>query len=164
MDNSDEEQIPTSFIEDLFSFFGFKLSQLRHETGAKLMETYGLWLMLPMGLILLLRLRKSGQIRRIQNQGGSGPKKKSKTKAQGFYMIEEILSEKGRPRLPHETYASWLNRISRHLDDGALTEEFFQVLAQHNQWRFGRPEQREGLKRKLEANLTVLSEKLLALT
>ena len=126
------------------------------------METYGLWLTLPLGIILFLRLRRAGQIKRIPEPGRQGKKKKDK--ASGFYRIEEILSEKGRPRLPHETYASWLNRISRHLDDGALTEEFFQVLAQHNQWRFGRPEQREGLKRKLEANLTVLSEKLLALT
>lgn len=158
--NIDEEQIPTSFLEDLFSFFGFKLSQLRHETGAKLMETYGLWLMLPLGLMLLLRLRRSGQIKRIKDADRPGRKKKSRARATGFYRIEEILSEKGGPRQPHETYAAWLKRISRQLDNPVLTEQLFQALDHHNQWRFGRPEQREDLKRKLEENLTALSEKL----
>lgn len=159
----DEEQIPTSFLEDIFSFFGFKLSQLRHETGARLMETYGLWLMLPLGLILFLRLRKSGRIKRIRNAGRPGRKTRSRTKTEGFYRIEAILSEKGGPRHPHETYAAWLKRISRQRDNPALTEHLFQVLEQHNQWRFGRPEQREEIKKKLEENLMGLSEKLLAL-
>ena len=161
--NVDEEKIPTSLLEDILSFFGFKLSQLRHETGAGLMETYGLWLTLPLGIILFLRLRKSGRIKRVKDQGRSGRKKKSTARALGFYRVEEILSGKGRPRHPHETYASWLKRISRQLDNPALTAHLFLVLAQHNQWRFGRPEQREGLKGKLEENLMALSEKLLAL-
>ncbi len=146
--NIDEEKIPTSLLEDIFSFFGFKLSQLRHETGAKLMETYGLWLTLPLGLILFLRLRKSGQIKRVGAQGRKGKGKKEKPT--GFYRIEEILSQKGFPRYPHETYASWLKRISSHPDNKDRMDHLFLILEQHNQWRFGKAEPTEEQKRKLE--------------
>nr|NJM03984.1 hypothetical protein [Desulfobacula sp.] len=159
----DGEMIPTSFLEDLFSFFGFRLSRLRHETGARLMETYGFWLMLPLGLMLLVRLRKSGQIKRTRDAGRPGRKTRPGPKAEGFYRIEEILSEKGRPRHAHETYAAWLKRISPQLENPALTEQLFQVLDQHNRWRFGRPEQSGHIKRNLDENLMALSEKLLAL-
>jgi len=43
----DSEKTKSSLITDLLAFFGFKLSQLRNETGAKLMDKYGLWLTLP---------------------------------------------------------------------------------------------------------------------
>ncbi len=138
--NLDSEKIPTYFLEDILSFFGFKLSQLRHETGAKLMETYGLWLTLPLGLILFLRLRKAGQIKRIKDISRPGKMKMRKEKPTGFYRIEEILVQKGFPRYPYETYATWLKRISRHLDDKDMMDHFFLVLEQHNQWRFGKPE------------------------
>jgi len=161
--NLDSEKIPTSLLEDILSFFGFKLSQLRHETGAKLMETYGLWLTLPLGLILVLRLKKAGQIKRVGEQDRPAKGKNRKEKPTGFYRIEEILIEKGFPRYPHETYASWLKRIFHHLDDKAMTDSLFLVLKQHNQWRFGKPEHMEEQKRKLNKGVTVLMEKLSAM-
>ena len=134
--NFDTKKIPTSRLQDLFSFFRFELSRLRHETGVILMETYGLWLTLPLGIILFLRLRRAGQIKRIPEPGRQGKKKKDK--ASGFYRIEEILSEKGFPRYPYETYTSWLKRIAPYLDDKELTDHLFLALEHHNQWRFGK--------------------------
>ncbi|MFA5904220.1 MAG: transglutaminase-like domain-containing protein [Desulfobacula sp.] len=160
--NFDSDKIPTSLLEDILSFFGFKLSQLRHETGARLMETYGPWLTLPLGLILFIRLRRAGQIKKIRDQSRPGKGKKKKEKPTGFYRIEEILTEKGFPRHPYETYAEWLKRISRHLDGKELTGHLFFILGLHNQWRFGKPEHMEERKRELDERVAVLLTKLSA--
>lgn len=159
----DREKIQTSLMQDLLSFLGFKLSLLRHETGTRLMERYGLWLILPLGLILFLRLRKSGQIKRIREQSPSGSRKKGKERATGFYRIEELLAQKGHPRDPHETYASWLKRISPYLDNREITAHLSLALEHHNQWRFGRPKPMDRHKRKLDKEVIALWEKLSAM-
>lgn len=150
-----------SALADVFSFFGFKLSQLRHETGGKLMEAYGLWLILPLILILFFRLKRSGEIRRIKDPGREKKRKGQKEELQGFYLIEQMLNRKGFVRETHETYALWLRRISGHLGDPELGTRLFSMVTMHNQWRFGRNEEAKEIKRKLDEEAAVISEMLL---
>lgn len=134
----DRENIRPSLIDDLFSFLGFKLSQLRHETGAKLMNEYGLWLTFPLGVILFLRLRKSNKIRRVKDSDKALEGKKIQYQASAFDKIEQMLSKKGFPRNPYETYGSWLQRIGHHFDALDMTGQIQPILLLHNRLRFSR--------------------------
>jgi protein-glutamine gamma-glutamyltransferase len=135
---ADNQKIKSSRIWDFFSFLGFKLSQMRHETGAKLMGEYGLWLILPLGLILFFRLRKSNKIKRIKVS--DNPRKET---GQNFHdisfdLIEAKITKQGFPRYPHETYFSWLERIGHVFDNKEINNNLQTLLQLHNQYRFSR--------------------------
>ena len=135
---TDYQTIKPSPIKDILSFLGFKLSQLRHETGAKLMNQYGLWLILPLGLLLLFRLRRSNRIKRIRVPDKRGEDRKHKNTDISFYLIENTLSQKGFVRYPYETYSSWLDRIGHHFDNRDIYNSLQAILLLHNKLYFSR--------------------------
>ncbi len=180
----DRRESSSSLVLDFFSFIGFKLSQLRHETGARLMERYGLWLTLPLGVILFFRLRKSNKIKRAVKSQTEVEDQQIKNRATGFYLIEEMMSQKGFPRHPHETYPSWLDRIGNHFDmdgtgepDGPYdtgetgnsgigdkplsTRHQVQALLQtHNQWRFSKSGLQDTEREKFDLDVSALLIKM----
>ncbi len=159
--NLDKLQIPTSFLKDLLSFFGFQMSRLRHETGAGLMETYGLWLILPLGIILWVRLRRTGRIRKSRRADEESvrpaPEKFLET---DFFRIEGILRDKGYPRRPYETYGAWLNRVGRHIADPDLRRGLALALYRHNRIRFGQAGVSDDLKKELSDAVSDLLSRL----
>ena len=132
----DSKKIKSSMTSDFFSFLVFKLSQLRHETGAELMNQYGLWLILPLGLILFFRLRRSNKIKRIKLSDKSREDTKQDSHDISFYLIEKALIQQGFPRYPYETYFSWLERIGHHFDNKNIYDNLKNLLRLHNQYRF----------------------------
>ncbi|MBC8441273.1 MAG: transglutaminase domain-containing protein, partial [Deltaproteobacteria bacterium] len=132
----DRQKIESSMIYDFFSFLGFKLSQLRHETGAKLMKQYGLWLILPLGLTLFFRLRRSNKIKMIKLSDKPREDTKQDSHDISFSLIEKALIQQGFPRYPHETYFSWLDRIGHHFANKDLNNSLQALLRLHNQYRF----------------------------
>jgi len=155
----DSQMIKSSLVGDFISFLGFRLSQLRHETGAKLMNQYGLWLTLPLGVILFSRLRKSNRIKRIKLSTNPLDDRKLETHEASFYLVEDMLSQKGFPRYPHETYFSWLDRIGRHLADEGIKGDLHAVLLFHNRFRFSKSGLKKDEKRKLESSVKAILKK-----
>jgi transglutaminase-like putative cysteine protease len=131
----DSQKLKVSQITDFLSFLGFKLSQLRHETGVKLMNQYGLWLTLPLGLILFFRLRRSTRIKRIRISDNTLKDRKNNNTI-SLYLIEEFMSQKGFPRYPYETYFSWLDRIGHHVDNKDIIDSLHPLLLLHNRLYF----------------------------
>jgi len=151
---SDSQKINSSVIMDFPSFLGFKLSQLRHETGAKLMNKYGLWLILPLVLVLFFRLRRSNRIKRIRVKGNTLEDRKEKNDGISFYLIEEILSKKGFPRHPYETYFSWIDRVGHQFDNKGIKDTLQALLLLHNRHRFSESGLKKDEKRKFDSNIT----------
>ena len=135
---TDSQQIKSSLIKDLLSFVGFKLSQLRHETGAKLMEKYGFWLTLPLGLILFFRLRNSNKIKRIRMPANTERHRNQKNNDLSFFAIENVLSKKGFPRREYETYFAWLKRIEHHFNNKQIKTALQTLLQLHNKRQFSK--------------------------
>ena len=148
----DTQKIKSSSIKDFLSFLGFKLSQLRHETGAKLMNQYGLWLTLPLGLILFFRLRNSNRIKRIRMPGNILEDRKAKNNELSFYLIEESLSQKGFPRYSYETYFSWLDRIGH--------KSLQTLVLLHNRLYFSQSGLNKEQKRKFDSDIKNMLKKL----
>ncbi len=133
---TDSQTIKSSLIEDLLSFVGFKLSQLRHETGAKLMKKYGFWLTLPLGLILFFRLKGANRIKRVRMQSNTEDDQKQKSNEVSFHLIEMELSNKGFPRHEYETYFAWIERIGYHFNSKTTKNTLQTLLRLHNKKRF----------------------------
>ncbi len=145
----DANTIKTSLVKDLFSLLGFKLSQFRHETGAQLFEKYGLWLILPLVIFLIFRLRTSSRIHKTQLDTEAGTEDKTNRNTESLKKIEDILTEKGFPRHPYETYGKWVVRIESSLIELIPIEEFKNSIITHNKLRFSRkgipPESKQSL-------------------
>jgi len=133
---TDSQTIKSSLIEDLLSFVGFKLSQLRHETGTKLMKKYGFWLTLPLGLILFFRLKGANKIKRVRMQTSAKDNQQQKSNEASFYLIEMGLSNKGYPRYEYETYFAWIERIGYHFNSKTTKNTLQTLLRLHNKKRF----------------------------
>lgn len=156
----DNQHVKTSVIRDFFSFLGFKLSQLRHETGARLMNQYGLWLILPLGLILFFRLKQAGRVKRIKVSTKGVADKPQSGREISFYLIEEVLSQQGFPRHPHETYVSWLERIEHHFDNKNRYDHLKTLLKRHNQYRFSRSRPTKAEKNAFDRDINNIVETL----
>jgi len=132
----DREHADSSFMNDFFSFIVFKLSQLRHETGAKLMKQYGLWLILPLVLLLFFRLRRSNRIKMVKLLDKSPVDTKKDSSGISFYLIEKKLAQQGIPKYSYETYFSWLERIGHQFDSMVIKNELHELLKVHNRHYF----------------------------
>lgn len=136
--NIDNRNVTASPVKDFFSFLRFQMSRLRHETGKELMNQYGLWLVLPLGIILVFRLKKTGDIKKVPAATGHAKKQKKSPSAPSFLWIETALTQKGFPRNTHETYSSWIERIQDQFDTHAALSSLKKLLQLHHQDRFSR--------------------------
>jgi hypothetical protein len=135
----DADVIESSRIADLFSFFRFKISQFRHETGALVMEKYGLWLILPLVFVLFLRLRTTKDIKKVTLEKGKKQGEKDLKKTL-FGLIEDRFIREGHPKFPHETYLSWIKRVERYPKFKGIIRELYTLLRVHNRMRFDKTE------------------------
>ncbi|WP_300460495.1 transglutaminase-like domain-containing protein [Desulfobacula sp.] len=152
----DSQNIAVSRVTDLFSFLGFKLSQLRHETGEKLMNQYGVWLIVPLAGILFFRLRKTNRIKRARMPGTPGENKKQRPGDLSFFPVETLLSQKGFPRYPHETYSAWFGRIDPYFGSRDIMDHLQPVLLLLNRHRFSKHGLNKQEKKKFESCLNRL--------
>jgi hypothetical protein len=156
----DSRKITVSLVSDLFSFLGFKLSQLRHETGEKLMNQYGFWLIVPLAGILFFRLRKTNRIKRARVLITPGKNKKQRLHGLSLFPVEILLSQKGFPRYPHETYSAWFGRIDPYFDSRDIMDPLQPLLLLHNRHRFSKYGLKKEEKRKFESCLNRLLKRL----
>ncbi|MFH2092245.1 MAG: transglutaminase-like domain-containing protein, partial [Pseudomonadota bacterium] len=132
----DSQTSDTSWLMDLVSYLGFKLSKLRHETGADLMNRYGLWLTLPLGLILFFRLKKTGHIKRLDPSTTVSANKEKQRCNDAFLTIETLLNQSGFTRHPFETRRSWCQRISPRLEPKGIQNMLEKILKPYYRHRF----------------------------
>jgi transglutaminase-like putative cysteine protease len=134
----DSNRVQSSLVRDSLSFLGFKLLQLKNETGAKLMKKYGFWLTLPLGLIIFFRLRNSNKIKRIRMPANTERHRNQKDNDLSFFAIENVLSKKGFPRREYETYFAWLKRIEHHFNNKQIKTALQTLLQLHNKRQFSK--------------------------
>ncbi len=133
----DSQLNPSSIIGDFFSYLGFTLSQIRHDTGKDFMNRYGLWLILPLVVLLILRLRKTNQIKQVKQSSNPMVVMNDHEIKVSFYLLEIYLSKKGMPRYSYETFTSWIKRIKPYLKDHNMHAALKMHLKTHNRMRFG---------------------------
>ncbi len=134
----DSQLVQTSALTNILSFIRFKLFQLRHEVGKKMMEKYGFWLVLPLAIILIFRLKKSNTIKKSKSLVKKPSENSGRSSHDSFFLIEKLLLKKGYPKYSYETYLSWYNRVVPDFDDPHVRDRFFRILSQYNKWRFSR--------------------------
>ncbi len=134
----DSNRVKSSLLRDSLSFLGFKLLQLKNETGAKLMKKYGFWLTLPLGVILFFRLRGSNRIKRIKTEVKTRENKNRQSQEISFFLIEKMLSRQGFPKYEYETYFAWIERIGYSFDNKKIKDTLQTLLRLHNKRRFSR--------------------------
>ena len=134
----DSKKTESSITEDFISFVIFKLLQFKNETGEKLFKKYGMWLTLPLCLILFFRLKSSKKIRRVSMQTGIQKERPKKEGELSFFVIEKKLSAKGFPRYEYETYVAWIERIGYHFNKKNTKQRLQALLLYHNKNRFNR--------------------------
>lgn len=132
----DKELSPRSYIKDIISFIGFQLSRFRHETGAKYMNKYGLWLIFPLMIFLFFRLKTSRKIQRVTQGLLIRTGTRNAKKASPFYLIEKKLLEKGFLRHEFETYSVWFARIDKQLRPFINPGQLNRTLQLHNKSLF----------------------------
>ena len=133
----DARYAPVSSASDFLSLIRFRLSQLRHETGKAFLDRYGVWLVLPLIIILVIRLRQSSGIKRVK-EARNRKKNRTNVHAPGsFYSLEHHFSQKGLPRFAHETYFTWLERVRSQLEDDHQVQVLKSLVAIHNRITFG---------------------------
>ncbi|MCF6246956.1 MAG: transglutaminase-like domain-containing protein [Desulfobacula sp.] len=136
--DEDNKKNPSSFFSDLFSYLAFVLSQVRHETGKEFINKYGLWLILPLAIILVLRLRKASRIKRVKPSSDPMTAMKDQQTNDSFYLLETYLKKKGMPRYAYETFSSWLERIEPYWLEHNMSDELKILLRTHNRMRFAK--------------------------
>lgn len=134
----DAAQVSPSAVSDLFSFIGFQISLLRHETGAKLFREYGLWLLLPMLVYLAFRLRKSKHVRWVKTEDLTGEKRGEENDDTDFITLESYLVKQGLTRNAGESYLQWLNRVAGIYDSIELTTCLEVLARDHAKDRYSR--------------------------
>jgi protein-glutamine gamma-glutamyltransferase len=134
----DQQTMSSSLIKDLFSFFGFKLSQLKNETGAKLFKKYGFWMTLPLGIILFFRLKGTNKIKRSKTRSNKKNTTKLKNSELSFYLLEQEMDKKGFPRYEYETCSAWLKRIEYYFENKITKNTLQTLLLLHNKNRFSK--------------------------
>ena len=122
-------------FSDFFSWLWFSMIRWRHETAKDLLEQLSLYMIIPLVILLVIRLKKSSRIQRKQ------PEQKDikliDTESESpFYDVEKHFSEKGLPRYPHETGMAWTSRIEKALSDKKAAQDLVLLITLHNRLRF----------------------------
>ncbi len=132
----DSQSVHPSWLKDAVSFLVFTFSRFSHETGKNLMNQYGLWLILPLIIILFFRLKRAGRIKqKKQAEKIFGPQSPRLTDP-AFTLLEKTLSDTGLARHLSETGPSWEKRIEKHLEPADLKKTFCAIIRHHEYHRF----------------------------
>lgn len=158
----DSETVRPSKFFDLMSYLGFELSRLRHYTGKQVMEKYGLWLILPLGLILIFRLKKKGDITQVSQVGSDQNRTLEKDTEDLFAPVEACLSSSGLSRHTFETRRSWHRRIAPRLKLDHQEDQFETLVLASYQSRFSKTgltqKEKSKLKTDIQTFLTALKQ------
>lgn len=122
--SADMETSDPSRLLDFLSWLKFELDVFRYERARDMLEKYSLVLIIPLGLILIFRLRKGNSIKRVKKGGVEKPGERLKERSKMFIRLEKVLSRKGYQRYPHETYRSWFKRAGECFDSKPVREAF----------------------------------------
>jgi len=124
------------------------------------MKQYGLWLILPLVLILFFRLRRSNRIKRIKFFDKPLEDAKKDALDISFHLIEKKMTQQGFPRYPYETYFSWLERIEHNFDNKMINNELKTLLLAHNRYYFSKSGLSKDEKIKFTSNIKKILKRL----
>ncbi|RKZ65162.1 MAG: hypothetical protein DRQ99_13475 [Candidatus Parabeggiatoa sp. nov. 3] len=118
---------------DLGSFLAYQFYKWRWQ-NSQTSNQWLLWLILPLGLILIWRLYTRQKINRSQKASVHNIKRAVKTGADSpFYQIVQQLNAAGYIRQPGETLTTWLKRIPASV---LPKKEIHTMLNLHQRYRF----------------------------
>lgn len=147
----DNENLEPFFMKDFLSFLVFRMSRLRHETGEALFKKYGLWLIMPLLIILFIRLKGTGGVKRVKKETAGRKGKNILPDPFSLEVIDRFIAEKGFLREKYETYPAWFTRIKAFFDEIFTPDELNLFLRVYNEHRFGRLDIAENEKQYLTA-------------
>ncbi|AFZ22920.1 transglutaminase-like enzyme, predicted cysteine protease [Cylindrospermum stagnale PCC 7417] len=127
-----------SFISDLWSFLGFRLSSwLGNVRGSSLFK-YAWWLVLPFILIVMRRLVPQKGVRRVSTKQillKPSNKFDPTRKNSEFYAIEKALNELGFIRNHSESLKHWIQRLKEELSSSQV-DDLTSLIELHYRDRF----------------------------
>ena len=135
---ADSRLVQTLWLTDLADLLRFELQRLRYETGKEFLGKYGLWLILPLGLILFFRVRKQGSIKRLSARDRHTGKQNSRTVEDPLKELEAFMTRSGFARSPSETRPAWARRISPQLGSPDRSARLEELTARYGRYRFSK--------------------------
>ncbi|MCP4691579.1 MAG: transglutaminase domain-containing protein [Desulfobacterales bacterium] len=148
MDVEAEKASSFAFLQDFWAYLSFNFSRLWQKRGE--FKGYAAWLIVPLAIILIRRLRGGERIKRLMKKEDGKRKKASPPRPDSdFYLIENRLAELGFERRPWETPRSWLERIQKSAPSLLEAKRLLPALHLHYRRRFSP----DGLDAEEKANL-----------
>lgn len=129
---------------DAVSWVWHRFSRWRLEgTGDETESTLLLWALVPLGLFLAWRVRKSRRVQRARGESANKAKYASaalRGTDSEFYRIEEKLRELGLQRPGHCSPRAWLTHLAHQGQLPEGTEQFDELITLHYRLRFAAEE------------------------
>ncbi len=126
-----------NLISDFISFIRFRYYEWLYQGGEINLEKYVIWLLLPLGFIIIRQFYGGKKIKRVSVQQNKVDDMMSVSGADSnFYLIEKRLIELGYERHPWETFPVWIKRIETKALPSLTAETLEQLLKFHYRLRF----------------------------
>ncbi|HLP90754.1 MAG TPA: transglutaminase-like domain-containing protein [Nostocaceae cyanobacterium] len=153
---------PLSFISDLWSLLGFKISEsLRYIIASDSLK-YSLLLILPIIFIFIRRVGGKKVVRRLSKKEIL-TKSVDKFHAIGidseFYLIEKKLNDLGFFRHPSESLKNWIERLKEEVPTLNILNDLTVVIDLHYRYRFDPAGIQETDRIKLKSSIQVWLDK-----
>ena len=124
-------------FQSIWSVFTFKFSEWRWQERKKGLAKYGVWLLIPLVLIVLRRLYVKKRIKQVKiDPERRDPAEQRIGMDSKFYEIEKRLTELGFSRYPYETFSNWIRRIEKVKPPAISTDPLHDMLALHYRCRY----------------------------
>ncbi len=132
-ENEKNEKTP---IVDFLSACKFTIEKWRSELTKDEIARLTGWVLIPLGLFLIFRLRSRDKIRRVKTETKKS-KKNNLPVNQGLYLIEEKLGKHGYTRYQWETFAMWFERIKKSEIVSPDSTDINAIITLHYNQRYG---------------------------
>lgn len=120
---------------DLGSWLRYHFARWRWSAGESDWTTWGLWLLLPLTLILVWRLGLGARVRTAGGRARHAPVERPGLDSE-LYAVEREIAERGHPRAPGESLRDWLHRLEREGVVPGAGELARELLPLHYRYRF----------------------------
>jgi transglutaminase-like putative cysteine protease len=158
-EQEDQADSDTAYLRDLWDALVFKFSQWRWSSEEGLLKKWWWLLLIPLGIIIVRKLRSDKKIQRVKTKG-TGKAKQSQHKTSPFEQIEQRLQELGFVRSPWEPPLGWARRMQALPSQGIFSETMISCLLLYYQGRFSQNGLTAGQQTELEDTVALVLEEL----
>jgi transglutaminase-like putative cysteine protease len=158
-EQEDQADSDIAYLRDLWDSLIFKFSQWRWSSEEGLLEKWWWVLLIPLGIIIIRKMRADRKIRRVKKEG-PGNAEQSQHKSSPFERIEQRLKELGFVRSPWEPPLGWVRRMQTLPSQGIFSETMVSCLLLYYQGRFSQDGLTGARQAELEEKIVLVLEEL----